>query len=252
MKKNFETRMPRVMIWVLAIIGVFAVALFFMPLRIAFSMAGLEGSRFSAQSVSGTIWNGRIEQARLGRFALGDLDAGVQFFPLLTGNMKLDLDRPATTGDSGLTATISKQGQALQVENATTNVSIGRELAPLPASNIELTDVSAAFANGRCQSAGGKVRVSLDANIPGLDLQQGLLGNAKCVDGVLVLPLVSGSGMEELTLKLEGNGFYTARLFLSGNSGDWTLILPTLGFVQVSGGYAIKIAGQLGQNNTQK
>jgi len=91
--------------------------------------------------------------------------------------------------------------------------------------------------------------VSLDANIPGLNLKQGLLGKAECQDGVLMLPLQSGSGMEQLTLKLEGNGFYTARLFLSGSDRAWTLLLPTLGFRKVPSGYAIKVAGQLGQRN---
>tara|TARA_R110000772_G_scaffold65109_9_gene145467 strand:+ start:46 stop:783 length:738 start_codon:yes stop_codon:yes gene_type:complete len=238
---------PRALIYILILLGLIILALFFMPLRLAVSMAGLENSKFSAREISGSIWNGRIEQAQLGPFALGNLDASVQLFPLLTGKVKMDLERPAVAGDSGLTATIGKQGNSLTVENATTTLSVGGQLAPLPASNIQLDDVSVAFAGGRCQSANGKVRLSLDANIPGLDLKQGLLGNAICEDGVLVLPLTSGSGMEELTMKLEGNGFYTARLFLNGNERAWTLLLPTLGFQKVPSGYAIKVAGQLGQ-----
>lgn len=240
-------QVPRALIYIFIVIGLILLALVFMPLKLAVSMAGLEGSKFSAREISGSIWNGRIEQARLGPLALGDLDAGVQFFPLLTGKIKLDLERPATAGDTGLTATIGKQGSALLVENATTVLRVGETLAPLPASDISLDNISVAFASGRCQSASGKVRLSLDANIPGLDLKQGLLGNAMCEDGVLVLPLTSGSGMEELTMKLEGNGFYTARLFLNGNDRAWTLLLPTLGFRKVPSGYAIKVAGQLGQ-----
>ena len=239
--------MPRALIYILIVLGLIILALVFMPLKLAVSMAGLENSKFSAREISGSIWNGRIEEAQLGPFALGDLDAGVQFLPLLTGNVKMDLERPATTGNAGLTATIGKQGKNLLVENATTALSVGQTLAPLPASNIILDNVSVAFAGGRCQSASGKVRLSLDANIPGLDLKRGLLGNAICEDGVLILPLKSGSGMEELTMKLEGNGFYTARLFLNGNERAWTILLPTLGFQKVPSGYAIKVAGQLGQ-----
>ena len=111
--------------------------------------------------------------------------------------------------------------------------------------------VSIRFDQGRCQSASGQVRVSLDANIPGLNLKQGVLGKAECQDGVLVLPLQSGSGMEQLTLKLQGNGFYTARLFLSGSERAWTLQLPTIGFLKAPNGYAIKVAGQLGQSITR-
>ena len=239
--------MPRFLLYILLFLGMIVAALMFMPLRLVVSMAGLEDSKFSAREISGTIWNGRIEGAQIGPFALGDLDAGVQFLPLLTGAIRMELARPATPTDAGLTATIGKQGESLLVENATTVLSVGRQLAPLPASNIELENVSVSFAGGRCQSAEGKVRLSLDANIPGLDLKQGLLGNAICQDGGLMLPLKSGSGMEELTMKLDGHGAYSARLFLSGSERIWTLLLPTLGFRKVSGGYAIRVAGQLGE-----
>ena len=242
-----KKRGSRALIYVLAIAALIILALALMPLKLAVGLAGLEDSRFSARDITGTIWNGRIEQARMGPFALGDLNASVRFFPLLTGRVTMDLDRPASAENSGLTAAISKQGSDMLVENATTMLSVGQALAPLPVTNISLDDFSTRFSAGRCQSASGRVRLSLDANIPGLDLKQGLLGNAICDDGVLVLPLTSGSGMEELTLKIEGNGFYTARLFLNGNERAWTLLLPTLGFQQLPGGYAITVAGQLGQ-----
>ena len=243
--------MPRALTYLLIILAVMAVALFFLPLRLAVSMAGLEGSRFSAKAITGSVWNGRIEGAELGPFPLGDLDAGVRLLPLLTGRVLMDLERPPVAGDSGLVATVGKAGSSLVVQDVTTVLSVGRQLAPLPASAIDLQAVSISFAGGRCQSASGQVRVSLDANIPGLNLKQGLLGKAECQDGVLVLPLQSGSGMEQLTLKLQGNGFYTARLFLSGSDRAWTLLLPTLGFRKVPSGYAIKVAGQLGQRNGQ-
>ncbi|WP_323798503.1 type II secretion system protein N [Parasphingorhabdus sp.] len=243
--------MPRALTYLLIILAVNAVALFFLPLRLAVSMAGLEGSRFSAKAITGSVWSGRIEGAELGPFPLGDLDAGVRLLPLLTGRVLMDLERPPVAGDSGLVATVGKAGSRLVVQDMTTVLSVGRQLAPLPASAIDLQAVSISFAGGRCQSASGQVRVSLDANIPGLNLKQGLLGKAECQDGVLVLPLQSGSGMEQLTLKLQGNGFYTARLFLSGSDRAWTLLLPTLGFRKVPSGYAIKVAGQLGQRNGQ-
>tara|TARA_R110001606_G_scaffold53170_3_gene131340 strand:+ start:297 stop:1028 length:732 start_codon:yes stop_codon:yes gene_type:complete len=240
---------PRALTYILILLAVITVALFFLPLRLAVGMSGLEGARFSAKAISGSVWHGRIEGAQIGPFPLGDLDAGVRLLPLLTGKLLMDLERPPVAGDSGLVATVGKSGNSLLVQNVTTVLAVGRQLAPLPASAIDLRDVNIDFSGGRCQSASGQVRVSLDANIPGLDLKQGLLGKAECQDGVLVLPLQSGSGMEQLTLKLEGNGFYTARLFLSGSDRAWTLLLPTLGFRNVSGGYAIKVAGQLAQRN---
>ena len=243
--------MPRALTYLLIILAVIAVAIFFLPLRLAVGMAGLEGSRFSARAISGSVWNGRIEGAQLGPFPLGDLDANLRFLPLLSSRVLMDLKRPAAGSDAGLVATVGKNGNSLQIQDLTTIMTVGSQLAPLPASAIDLQSVSITFAGGRCQSASGQVRMSLDANIPGLDLKQGLLGKAECQDGVLVLPLQSGSGMEQLTLKLEGNGFYTARLFLSGSDRAWTLLLPTLGFRTVPSGYAIKVAGQLGQRNAR-
>lgn len=240
--------MRRILIYLLILMGIVVAALFFMPLKLAVSMANLDKSGFSARAISGSIWNGRVEGAQIGPFALGDLDAGLQLFPLLTGTVRMDLERPPAPGDNGLVATIGRQGRGLLIENATTNLSVGEQLAPLPASNIELDAVSAAFADGRCISASGKVRLSLDANIPGLDLQRGLLGDVKCDNGVLMVAMASASDMEQLTLSLEGNGFYTARLLLSGQDRAWTMLLPTLGFLEVPGGYAIKVAGQLGRN----
>ncbi len=243
--------MPRALTYLLIILAVIAAALFFLPLRLAVGMAGLDDTRFSAKAISGSVWNGRIEGAQLGPFALGDLDAGLRLLPLLTGRVLMDLERPPVAGDRGLVATVGKSGNGLLVRDLTTIMAVGSQLAPLPASAIDLQAVSITFAGGRCQSASGQVRMSLDANIPGLNLKQGLLGKAECQDGVLVLPLQSGSGMEQLTLKLQGNGFYTARLFLSGSDRAWTLLLPTLGFRKVPSGYAIKVAGQLGQRNGQ-
>jgi len=237
--------MRRLFVNLLIIVGAFAAALFFMPMRMAIEMAGLDDEKFSAKQITGSIWNGHIGGAKIGPLELGDLDAAMQFWPLLTGTAKLDLSRGTSEGQNSLSATIGKSGEVLLVENATTSINIGRQLAPLPTSDIDFEGVNISFANGRCQSASGKVRVSLDANIPGLDLQQGLLGNAECKDGALILPLTSGSGMEKLTLKLEASGRYTARLFLKGGNSAWTLLLPTLGFRKTPEGYAINIDGNL-------
>ena len=237
--------MPRSLLYISLFLGMLLVALLFMPLRLAADMAGLEDSNFSAKKISGSIWNGRIDSAKLGAISLGDFDASMQFLPLLAGAAKFDIARDDSEFQSGISATIGKDGNMLLVEDLTTTFRVGQQLAPLPASDINLDGVNVAFASGRCQSASGTVRLSLDANIPGLDLQRGLLGNAECQDGVLVLPMVSGSGMEQLMLKLDGEGFYSARLSLSGGDGAWALLLPTLGFRKTPEGYAMTMSGTM-------
>ncbi|MEP2990560.1 MAG: type II secretion system protein N [Parasphingorhabdus sp.] len=243
--------MRRFLLFILILVGIAGALLFFMPLRLAVSLAELDERVFSAKQISGSIWNGHIESAKLGPVNLGDLDAGMQFWPILSGDMIMDLERPENAAGGSFSATLGKAGNDFLVADAIAKIPVGRQLAPLPASNIELSGFSANFADGRCSSASGQVRMSLDANIPGLDLQRGLLGNAECQDGVLILPLASSSGMEKLTLKLEGDGQYTARLALSGGNAAWTLLLPSLGFSKTPDGYAIKMAGQLGQGFNQ-
>lgn len=243
--------MKRFFVTLLFLAGIAAILLFFMPMRLAVSMAGLEDKNFSAKQISGSIWDGHIESAKLGPVNLGNLDAGMQFWPLFSGDLILDVERPENAQGGSLKATLGRAGDGFLVADANASIPVGRHLAPLPASNIEINGFSANFKQGRCTTASGQVRMSLDANIPGLDLQRGLLGNAECQDGVLVLPMTSGSGMETLTLKLEGNGRYAARLALSGGNAAWTLLLPSLGFQKTPDGYAIRMNGQLGQGLNQ-
>lgn len=221
------------------------VAIVHLPMRLAVSIVGIEGSHFSARDISGSVWDARIEGAKIGSYSLGDFDAGLQFFALFSGTLKMDLDRVAVKGKSALVATIGMQKGVLLIEDASTTIDVRQQFSPLPASTMGIDNLNISFANGRCESASGTVRMTLDANIPGLDLKQGLLGNAICQDGILVLPLKSGSAMETLTLKLAGDGTYSGRLLLTGGNRAWTLLLPTLGFRKIPNGYAIKLSGKI-------
>ena len=235
----------RALRWVLVALLIVLLAVAFLPLRVAVGLAGLDDEIFSARAMTGTVWNGRIEEARAGPFALGDLDARTQVWPLLIGQVKLDLSRAPLAGNRGFRATVGGGSGDLHIDNATADLALGDTLAPLPAARVALDDVHVRTANGRCVAAGGAVRMTLDANIPGLDLQQGLLGRAACDDGAVALALASGSGMEKLTIGIEPDRRYLARLFLSGGDATWALLLPALGFERVVGGYALRVDGRL-------
>ena len=126
--------MPRSLLYISLFLGMLLVALLFMPLRLAADMAGLEDSNFSAKKISGSIWNGRIDSAKLGAISLGDFDASMQFLPLLAGAAKFDIARDDSEFQSGISATIGKDGNMLLVEDLTTTFRVGQQLAPLPAS----------------------------------------------------------------------------------------------------------------------
>lgn len=223
-----------------------AIGVYFLPLRGVLSLAGLPESRFSTQKVTGTLWRGKMHGAKLGPFELGDLDSSVRFWPLLRGEFLMDVSRPAAGNDRGLVATIGRpEGNGFLVQDATTRLILERQLAPLPTAIIDLDGVTIGFANGQCQMAQGKIRLSLDAMIPGLDLKNGFSGDVICDGDALILPLQSGSGKERLRVRVQANGFYRARLALANSDRFLTFLLPSLGFLATDDGYAIEIAGQL-------
>ena len=60
-----------------------------LPLRLALSRTG---DVISAQSVEGTIWNGRLVGASLPGQSIGDLDARLSFGSLFLGKVRVRLD----------------------------------------------------------------------------------------------------------------------------------------------------------------
>lgn len=79
-------RRPAGRTWAPALLLLIALAAL-LPMRLAVDWAGLDRLGLTARSVSGTIWRGRIEAVRLGSIELGDADAWISPWPLLTGQM---------------------------------------------------------------------------------------------------------------------------------------------------------------------
>ena len=73
-------------------LAMFALAMLaFLPMRLALGFAGLDAQGFSAREVRGSLWSGRLVEARFGDIALGDLDAGVSPLALLIGRARIAL-----------------------------------------------------------------------------------------------------------------------------------------------------------------
>ncbi len=228
--------------WLLLIGVALAALIAFLPLRLALALAGAGESGLSARSASGTIWSGRLVEARLGSIDLGTFDVGLHPLPVLTGRARVGftrLDSPAAplsgTAETGL------GGWALR---DVTGTSIGGDFGDLPVERIITEQMTVSFSGNRCTTASGRVRLLLGTQIAGLALRNGLSGNARCDGGALLLPLVGDSGIERLTIRVTGDGRYTGQLGVNSADPLVAAALAAAGFGPRGGGYRRSFAGR--------
>ena len=212
----------------------------FLPMRLVLGWAGLGDQGFSARTVSGSIWAGRLNEARFGDLALGSLDASVSPFALLIGRARISLD-----GDPGLlhgAITLSRHGQG--VEDMTATLPTGRAFAPLPVTELALENVTVHFVDDTCDTAEGRVRARLVGEAAGVALPSELSGVARCDGGALLLPLASQAGTESIELRITGQGRYTAALRIAPADPAAAQRLAATGFVAAQNGYRLSIEGR--------
>lgn len=214
----------------------------FLPLRLALALAGAGESGLSARSAGGTIWSGRLVEARLGSIDLGTLDVGLHPLPLLLGRARIGFtrfDSPAApfsgTAETGL------GGWAIR---DVSGAFIGGDFGDLPVERIIAERVSISFSSDRCIAASGRVRVILGTQIAGLALRNGLSGTARCDGGALLLPLVGDSGIERLTIRVTGDGRYSGQLGVNSADPLVAAALTAVGFGQRGGGYLRRFEGR--------
>lgn len=211
----------------------------FMPLRVIFGGEGV-----TARKVDGIIWDGSVRDLRLGKLPVGDVNTRLRFWPLFLGRAELLLSRGNAPFAPGMSGSISRGIGGVSINDLTATLPVGSLFAPFPAENIHLEGVSARFAAGRCIDAGGQVRLTLSDTVPGLDLQNGMLGKPRCDGARLLLPLVSQSAMERADIRLSADGSYTVTVTLDASRGDPPALLNLAGFRPVAGGYRLVQKGQ--------
>lgn len=216
-----------------------------LPMRVALGLAGAADAGLSARSVSGTIWSGTLVDARWRGAALGTLDAGLDPLALLRGAVRLDVMRNSPLlGD--LRGTLALSG-ARGVTDMNGTVSLGASLAGVPLDTLRLEQAEARFdAAGRCAAASGRVQLSIALPVPGLDLASGLGGPLRCRGGRAEAALASQSGMERLTLSVDGTGRYRARLAIAAGSDPAVAgLLRAAGFLPVGDTLVLLHEGRL-------
>lgn len=184
------------------------------PLRV---ILGAVGTGVSAREVRGSVWSGRLVEARAGAAVIGDLDARLEPLPLLVARARIALGREGT---DPFTAAMSFGGATRAIDGLSGTVPVAGAFGALPVTGLFFQDVTVRFRDGRCDRAEGQVRASLAAGaVGGVTLPQGLSGAARCDRGALLLPLASASGSESVALRIEGDGRWTATATVPGAGG---------------------------------
>ena len=217
-----------------------AALVIFIPMR-----AAVGGDGVTARKVEGILWDGSIRDLRVGRLAIGDVNARLKFWPLFLGRAQILMSRGDAPFSQGIDGSVTRRPSGFSVDNLRASFPVGQFFAPLPAQNIELQDFSVRFGAGRCMTAGGSVRLTLPGGVPGFDVANGMLGKPVCNGGDLLLPLRSQSAMERVDIRVKADGGYTATIFLSGDRLDQSAALSLAGFRAVAGGQRMVVRGRL-------
>lgn len=234
------SRRMRILLILVLLLGL----LLFLPMRVALGLAGLERLGVAARDVRGTVWSGGIDQLMLGNMPLGSVRAGLSPISLLMGRARFDVARTKGLPDD-IRGAITVGFGRIGIDDVTGAVPLGRTFAPLPVSSLMMEDVSGYFSGDRCGHAEGRVRARLAGQFPGLNLSQGLSGVAACDGDALVLPLVSQSGLEKITLRVWRSGRYVAEMRIETTDATLAGTLGQAGFVASGDAQLLKVEGTL-------
>lgn len=227
---------------------IFLLAMFVLiPMQHGLDWLGMDKRGIAARETQGSIWNGRLVEAQFGDAAVGNVDAGLGFFPLLIGRARVEMARSGS--DAGafgdFRGAVSMSGAAFRLNDMQAAIPVAMLFAPLPMTALELENVTVHFDNGLCVEAEGLVRARLGGNLGGVALPDMVMGNAQCDEGVLLLPLVSQSGMEQLEIRIGADGAYSAEFRMMAVDDTARERLTLAGFAPGPNGYALTVQGEL-------
>lgn len=226
--------------WVLLVLTGILALIALTPMGVAASWLGA-----SARSSQGVVAIGSLRDAALGRAAIGDINLRLQPTQLFLGRVAFGLSRGEATGIPGVSGTVGKGFGGVFVEDMTATLD-GRAVSDdLEGSDLRLEGLSFQFNGARCTSASGVVRVDMSRTPLANAIKGGLIGNANCSNGDLLLPLLSQSTMEKLVLRLKGDRSYQATLTIMEPSPETATYLQLAGFQPVAGGYRLVRSGKL-------
>lgn len=217
--------------WLLfaAVLAIAIVAQF--PLR----LAGLESAGVTARAARGTVWQGQIDDASLRGMALGDLQVSLSPAALLTGGLRLDFAGARVNG-----ALVRRAG-GLGIAGVAGSIG-PLQIGGLPIDALTFDTVDIGFADRRCSTASGTVRLQPAASLGAGD---NLVGAPRCDGTAVVLPLASASGKARLELRVDADRRYRATLALDDATDMQRPVLLAAGFQPTPSGLALTVEGAL-------
>ena len=219
-----------------------------LPLRLVLGWVGVGDEGLSARRVDGSIWAGRLVDARIGDAGLGDLAARVAPLRLLIGEARLVLDSVADAPGGTVHGAIVTGRHVVGLSGVTANVGVGRLFAPLPVTALDLDGVTIMFRDDACDRAEGRVRATLagaGGMTGGLPLPASMAGSVRCDGAALLVPLTSAGGGEAVRLTITSDGRYHADFSVQPPDPATAQRLALAGFVEAAGGWRLSVEGRL-------
>ena len=230
--------------WIICGVALAAALVAVLPLRLMAGLFGLADMGVAARSMTGPVWSGRAEDLQVGSFRLGTVDVMLSPIQLLAGRARFDIRRKQNAADD-IAGALSTGFATRGMDDVTGTIPLGGALAPLPVTAMEMQDVSIAFSGTRCLHAEGRMRARFPAIVPGLDLDDGLSGEARCDGADVLIPLVSQSGVERLEIRLTGEGRYRATMTVAATDPAMAGALRAGGFRVVGRNQVLRVDGRL-------
>lgn len=216
----------------------------FLPMRLVLGAAGVGEVGLTARAAEGSLWAGRLRDARAGGLDLGDLDAGVSPLALLLGRARIALASPEQGAARSLKGVVTISRHSAGIGSLSVSLPAAGLFPPLPVTQLDTDDVAVRFRDGGCDRAEGRVRATLAGTIAGVPLSGVMAGTARCDGRALLLPLATAAGTERADLRLQPGGRYTADLTMRPADRATATKLAALGFAQGGGGYRLSIDGR--------
>lgn len=230
------TRRFRVVLTVIAALVMLVTQL---PLSATLPVVLPQDSGLSARAATGTIWSGTLHDAQLAGLPLGDTRVGLLPLALLTGQARLQFVGAKLSG----TLVATPGGVGIAHGNGPIDAAV--RLKPLPVAQLVLDDATVQFSGTRCSQAKGNVRAVVGGDIGGMSLPGGMTGALRCDGQELLVPLVGQSGMERLSVHIQGDGKWRAEFAVRASDPATTSKLTAAGFTAGPTGYVIRMIGAL-------
>lgn len=220
------------------------------PLAVALAIAN---PPLKAEHISGTIWNGEIDNAWVDNYPLGNIRISSEFLPFLTGKIAGELETSGGLLDGATRFQVGRRSLRLWEGTFQTHLELLRAQTafgtPLQG-RVDIQVMALELSGRTCRD--GALSVATDALQRAVEPfgARGMMlsGDGHCEDGALVLPL-SGSGPDgtaEINIRIGGEGYMT-EVYITPTDRAVGEVLMQYGFNRNGARYGLIERGALPQ-----